>query len=82
MMIAMARSGSSLFYQVDTDADSDGQTQKSPALAVVVALLLMSPLMVISAGPLTTLTQQTAAQYEDRGAYINAVLQQSAVTRE
>lgn len=82
MMIAMARSGSTLFYQVNTDTHNDGQTQKSSALAVVVALLLISPLMVISAGPLTALTQQAAAQYVDSGAYINAVLQQPAVTRE
>ena len=82
MMIAMARSGSTLFYQVNTDTHNDGEAQKSSALTVVIALLLLSPLMVISAGPLTSLTQQAAAQYVDSGAYINAVLQQSAVTRE
>jgi multicomponent K+:H+ antiporter subunit D len=82
MMIAMARSGSTLFYQVNTDTHNDGEAQKSSALTVVIALLLISPLMVISAGPLTSLTQQAAAQYVDSGAYINAVLQQSAVTRE
>lgn len=80
MVMAMARSGSTLFYQVSTDSESDGQPLNRSALAVVMALMLLSPALVITAGPVSELTGQIAAQFADSEAYIRAVLQQPAVT--
>jgi multicomponent K+:H+ antiporter subunit D len=80
MMIAMARSGSTLFYQTSSDTHNDGTTLNRSALVVVLALLLLSPALVITAGPVTGLTEQIAAQFTDSQGYINAVLGQTAVT--
>jgi hypothetical protein len=41
---------------------------------------LLSPALVITAGPVTGLTEQIAAQFTDSQGYINAVLGQTAVT--
>ncbi len=80
MMIAMARSGSTLFYQVSSDTHNDGTALNPAALVVVIALLLLSPALVITAGPVTGLTEQIAAQFTNCEGYINAVLGQTAVT--
>jgi multicomponent K+:H+ antiporter subunit D len=80
MMIALARSGSILFYQVNEESNNDGGTINTKATAVMISLLLLSPLLVVAAGPVTALTEQIAQQLADSQSYINAVLSQSAVT--
>lgn len=82
MMIAMARAGSTLFYQVSTDTHNDGSALNPSALVVVISLLLLSPALVITAGPVTELTQQVAEQFSHSQGYIDAVLKQTAVTGE
>lgn len=80
MMVAMARSGSTLFYQVSTDEVSDGEPLNHKAAAIVIAMLLLSPVLVIFAGPVTELSQQLADQLGDSQGYIDAVLSQPART--
>jgi len=80
MMIAMARSGSTLFYQKSNDTHNDGTTLNPTAAVVVMGLLLLSPALVITAGPVTELTAQIAEQFSNSESYINAVLTQTAVT--
>lgn len=80
LMIAMARSGSILFYQVDSDGDHDGQKVSSVAFSAMAILLLLSPVLVVLAGPVTQLTDDIASQLIDSGGYINAVLSQAAST--
>lgn len=80
MMIALARSGSILFYQVSDDGENDGQAFNTRATTVMIALLMLSPVLVVAAGPMTILTEQIAEQLSDSRAYIDAVLGQAAVT--
>jgi multicomponent K+:H+ antiporter subunit D len=79
MMIALARSGSILFYQVSDDGENDGQAFNTRATTVMIALLMLSPVLVVAAGPMTMLTEQIAEQLSDSRAYIDAVLGQAAV---
>jgi multicomponent K+:H+ antiporter subunit D len=78
MMIAMARSGSLLFYQVKPDEDSDGESLNKRATGLVTLMLLLSPALVVAAGCVTGLTTEIAAQLGDTSAYIHAVLSQPA----
>lgn len=80
LMIAMARSGSILFYQVEPEDDHDGQIIGKPGFAAMSLLLLLSPVLVIMAGSVTQLTDSIAAQLTNHGAYIEAVLSQPAST--
>jgi multicomponent K+:H+ antiporter subunit D len=80
LIIAMARSGSILFYQVDKEADHDGQPVSKLAFSAMSTLLILSPLLVVMAGPLTELTNGIAHQLNDSQSYISAVLSQPAVT--
>ncbi len=78
MIMAMARSGSILFYQVDTTLDDDSEKLNLKAMAMALILVLASPVLVIAAGPVSEFTQSVASQLSDHQAYINAVMSQSA----
>ncbi len=80
MMIALARSGSILFYQISDEEENDGAALNAKAAAVMMALLMLSPVLVVTAGPVTMLTEQIAEQVSGSQAYIDAVLGQTAVT--
>lgn len=80
MMVAMARSGSTLFYQVSTDEESNGEALNFKATGLVIIMLSLSPLLVIFAGSVTELSDQVAGQLSNPQAYINAVLSQPAST--
>jgi multicomponent K+:H+ antiporter subunit D len=75
MIIAMARSGSWLFYRTESkQTPSVGAHLNIPAMAVVIGLFLTSPILVIWANPITHFTQMTAQQHFDSQRYIQAVL--------
>lgn len=80
MMIALARSGSILFYQTSDEDQNSSATLNRKATAVMVGLLLLSPVLVVAAGPVTALTEQVAQQLADSEGYIRAVLGQAPVT--
>lgn len=76
-LVALARSGSFLFYRPKPAALDEGsapETFSKTALGVVVLLLLVAPLMVLLAGPVTTFTEDTARQLQQVPAYIDAVM--------
>jgi len=74
-MIALARSGSLLFYRTHTSHDPAVQTPPTPAtLAPVAGLLLLLIGMVIWAGPLSEYATATALQLLQPQQYIGAVL--------
>ncbi|WP_438971306.1 monovalent cation/H+ antiporter subunit D [Methylophaga sp.] len=77
LVIATARSGSILFYQVQDEGDHDGQNVNKVAFSAMAVLLLMSPALVILADPVTQLTEAIAAQLTDSSSYIDAVLSQA-----
>lgn len=78
LVIAMARSGSILFYQVEPDGDHDGQLVSKVGFSMMLLLLMLSPVLVVMAGPVTQLTESIASQLSNSGDYINAVLSQPA----
>jgi len=78
LMIAMARSGSILFYQVTPEGDHDGQRVSKTAFTAMAFLLVLSPVLVVLAGPVTQLTDSISAQLTNSSGYINAVLSQPA----
>lgn len=78
LVIAMARSGSILFYQIDSEGDHDGQQVSKTGFSMMLLLLMLSPVLVILAGPVTQLTESIASQLNNSGDYINAVLSQPA----
>lgn len=74
-MIALARSGSLLFYRTHTSHDPAAQTPPTlAALAPVAGLLLLLIGMVIWAGPLSDYASATALQLLQPQQYIGAVL--------
>ena len=74
-MIALARSGSLLFYRTHTSHDPAAQMPPTPAaLAPVAGLLLLLIGMVIWAGPLSDYAGATARQLLQPQQYIGAVL--------
>jgi multicomponent K+:H+ antiporter subunit D len=78
-MIALARSGSLLFYRTHSNHDRASLTPPTPAaLAPVVGLLLLGIGMVLWAGPLSRHTAATAAQLLAPQHYIKAVLGQTS----
>lgn len=79
MMIALARSGSMLFYQNNEAQQNDGAPLNLKAASVVIALLLTSPILVIGAGPISAYIEQLVGQFSDHQAYIDAVLHQPTV---
>ena len=78
MIMAMARSGSIIFYQTDTSLDDDSEKLNIRALALALVLVLASPILVIAAGPISDFTQSVASQLNDHQAYIDAVMGQPA----
>jgi multicomponent K+:H+ antiporter subunit D len=74
-MIALARSGSLLFYRTHSPHDPASLTAPSyAALAPVAGLLLLVAGLVIWAGPLSDYASATAAQLLQPQQYIEAVL--------
>lgn len=78
MIMAMARSGSILFYQVDSSLDDDGEKLNLRAMAMALILVFASPVLVIAAGPISEFTQSVASQLSNHQSYINAVMSQPA----
>ena len=73
-LIALSRTGSTVFFK--TQAPASEQTQAHPlSLAAVVALLAISPLLVVFAGPVSDFTTATAQQLMDPMNYIGGVLE-------
>ncbi|MDM7322083.1 MAG: monovalent cation/H+ antiporter subunit D [Gammaproteobacteria bacterium] len=79
IIVALAKSGSTLFYQTQAEAPSTGLPPQKAALPAVLGLLLAAPLMVVFARPLTTWLEATALQLHDTRGYVNAVLTTPAV---
>lgn len=77
IMLALARSGSLMFYRSRGAATQDErgnvESISLPALAIIIALLSAAPLMVIFAHPLGAWLDLAAAQSADHRAYIDAV---------
>ena len=80
MIVALARTGSLFFYSVQADPEKMAQSLNKTAFAAIIMLLIISPLMVILAKPLTGLTDEIARQQTDHRSYIDAVLGQQPVT--
>ncbi len=82
IIVALARSGSTLFYRSHADAPSTGLPLQKAALPAVLGLLLAAPLMVVLAQPLTALLEATALQLHDTRGYVDAVLSTAAIGNE
>ena len=80
MIVALARTGSLMFYSVQAAADKPAPALNKTAFAAIIMLLLTSPLMVLLAKPLTGLTDDIAAQQTDHRSYIDAVMGQQPIT--
>lgn len=83
MVITMARTGSVLFYEVleSTEKraqfiayDVAGRSSNRLAIATVIGLFALSPVMVIFAQPITAFTASVAKQQFDSQRYIQSVL--------
>ncbi|MBK1644245.1 monovalent cation/H+ antiporter subunit D [Thiocapsa imhoffii] len=80
-IVALARSGSLLFYRAETLVIERGSvTTRAPVgpnwgrILPIIGLLTLCLLLVIAAGPVTDFTQTTAAQLLQPQLYIDAVL--------
>ncbi len=80
MIVALARTGSLMFYSVQAAADKPAPALNKTAFAAIIMLLVTSPLMVLLAKPLTGLTDEIAAQQTDHRSYIDAVMGQQPIT--
>jgi multicomponent K+:H+ antiporter subunit D len=80
-IIAMARSGSLLFYRTQPCHTLPGESLNKSALIAVVGLFAASPLLVIFANPVTGFTELVAQQQFDTASYIEAVLTTPAIER-
>ncbi len=83
LIIAMARSGSLLFYNtqtVTTETTQTGEPLNKSALMSVVGLLSAAVILVVFANPITDYTQQIAQQQFNSSNYIQAVLSATAIT--
>lgn len=80
MIVALARTGSLLFYSVQTESEKEAPALNKAAFTAIIVLLVTSPLMVILAKPLTGFTDNIAAQQTDHRSYIDAVLNRQPVT--
>jgi multicomponent K+:H+ antiporter subunit D len=80
-IIAMARSGSLLFYRTQPCHTLPGESLNKSALVAVVGLFAASPLLVIFANPVTGFTELVAQQQFDTASYIEAVLTTPAIER-
>jgi multicomponent K+:H+ antiporter subunit D len=78
-LIALSRAGSALFF--NPSPSGGAATLPEPAYLVpVIALTGSAALLVILAGPVYDLTQQTAGQLADPAIYIDRVMQQASST--
>ena len=82
IIVALARSGSTLFYRSHAEAPSTGLPLQKAALPALLGLMLAAPLMVVLAQPLTALLEATAQQLHDTRGYVDAVLSVAAVGSE
>lgn len=80
MIVALARTGSLLFYSVQADAKKTAPALNKTAFAAIIMLLVTSPLMVLLAKPLTGFTDNVAAQQNNHRSYIDAVMSSQPVT--
>jgi multicomponent K+:H+ antiporter subunit D len=80
VIMALSRAGSALFWRVGEAAPI--MAARRPVLPALAAALLLagSALLMAAAGPVTAFTRATAAQIEDRAAYIDAVLGNRGLT--
>lgn len=76
VIVAFARAGSLVFWRAETLAGEQAPAPASsgPALACVVALLVLTGALSVFAGPVIRHAEATAAQTLDRAAYVRAVL--------
>jgi multicomponent K+:H+ antiporter subunit D len=80
-IVAMARSGSLLFYRTQPSEQVAGEHLNKSAFVAIVALFATAPLMIIFAHPITAFTDLVAAQAFDTSSYIDAVLSTPATER-
>lgn len=80
-IVAMARSGSLLFYRTQPCNDLPGEPVNKSAFVAVVGLLAASPLLVIFGNPVSSFTELVALQQFDSISYIEAVLTTPAIER-
>ena len=80
-IVAMARSGSLLFYRTQPSEQPPGEHLNKSAFVAVAALFATAPIMVIFAHPITAYTDLVAAQVFDASSYIEAVLNAPATER-
>jgi multicomponent K+:H+ antiporter subunit D len=76
-VIALARSGSALFFETDPAANA-GNAPCLSDLAAPLLLVLIGIAMVVYAGPVYEFSQAAAKQLVQPGAYLDAVLQPGA----
>ena len=74
IIVALARSGSMLFYRTIDSQEMEGDPINKRALVAVLGLLAISPLMVLFAHPVGQFTEAMATQLFETAGYINAVL--------
>ncbi|MDR9498234.1 MAG: monovalent cation/H+ antiporter subunit D [Hydrogenovibrio sp.] len=74
MIVAMARSGSLLFYNTQETVPTLGQPLNAKALVSVTGLFVISLGMVVFAGPILGMTQAIADSVYDVGPYLDQVL--------
>lgn len=79
MIIAMARSGSVLFYHIQPNTDSTGESLNKWAYLAVILLFSTSVILVVFAQPITFMTDSIAQQLFDSNRYIHSVLNTPAV---
>ena len=73
-LIALARSGSLLFYRAEGSVRGEHTTASSSHLTPIIGLLSLIVFMVIAANPLSEYALATAKQIDDPSQYQNAVL--------
>lgn len=76
LIIAISRAGSTVFWRINGNEAGPEKAEPLQVFAVI-WLLAASPLLVMFAGPATTLTTQAAAQLFQKEAIYQSVLQQS-----
>jgi multicomponent K+:H+ antiporter subunit D len=79
-LIALARSGSLLFYRAEGPVRGKYTTASSSQLAPIIGLLLVISFMVVAANPLSDYALRAAQQLDDPSHYQNAVLNRAAIS--
>lgn len=81
MIIAVAKSGSQIFYQTQVHQKPEGNIFNNSAFIAVIFLLAMSPILVILANPISAFTDSTTAQLLNKNQYIDTVLNTLPIER-